>query len=699
MKKSSSLPLAFLLVATLAATMRPVFAVEDIATSPTDLGTLGGSISYARSVSDDGTVVVGYSYEQNNVDIYAFRWTESGGLADIAIPTATSSYGYGVSADGSVVAGLVNLSGVGYYQAYRWTSSGGAVALGTLGGSYSAAFGISGDGSTIVGESLLSDTPGDATHAFRWTQSDGLLDLGTLGGTEYSSANAVSNDGSVVVGNSQITGNSAAHAYRWTQGSGMVDLGTLGGSNSYANGVSRDGNTVVGSSMIAGDAEEHAYRWTQGSGMTDLGTLGGTVSFSYGVSGNGSIVVGMSQIADSSERAFRWTQSTGMRDLNELLSEAGINMTGITLREARNISANGRYIVGFGEFTCDSGGDSGSGAISATPCTSGANAYLVCYDPENGCFGVTTSSAQTLSAQKLADNARASMVQSASLANQLLGMTEPMERKSFVRAGVMYGSSEHYAVGQAAGKNLTASAGISWGDQDFDNIDQNSTYTVAGMIRYTFNGNSRDQRMTLRPYVELAGWGTPDQVLTLRREYANGAGVTAGRGNSAASAYAGRARAGVILDANENNWFAGFGEVGKQYLSFKSYDERAELSNPFPASVDGGLLSMSVARAGLQWTHREPDISLTGDDFTPVTLTLAGLAAKSFDTRTSVTASLMGTGTITSSSRSDIWGEFASRLSAQVTDRWSVGLDAYGLAGPSPIGISLHGGAFVVFSF
>jgi probable HAF family extracellular repeat protein len=46
-----------------------------------DLGTLGGSYSWAYGVSADGAVVVGRAY--NAVGYRAFRWTAAGGMQDL----------------------------------------------------------------------------------------------------------------------------------------------------------------------------------------------------------------------------------------------------------------------------------------------------------------------------------------------------------------------------------------------------------------------------------------------------------------------------------------------------------------------------------------------------------------------------------------------------------------------------------------
>jgi probable HAF family extracellular repeat protein len=213
--------------------------------------------------------------------------------------------------------------------------------LGSFGGTSSSASAVSADGSVIVGYSYL--TGDSAAHAFKYSGS-AMTDLGTLGGTG-SSAYAVSADGLVIVGNSDITGDSAAHAFKYT-GSTMTDLGTLGGSNSYAYAVSANGSVIVGQSDITGDSAAHAFKYT-GSTMTDLGTLGGTNSSASAVSADGSVIVGQSNLTgDSAYHAFKYTGST-MTDLGTL---------GGTNSSASAVSADGSVIVGYSYLSGDAVG-------------------------------------------------------------------------------------------------------------------------------------------------------------------------------------------------------------------------------------------------------------------------------------------------------------------------------------------------------
>ena len=192
------------------------------AQSLTDLGTLtGGSYSYAKAVSADGSVVVGESNSTNGNR--AFRWTNNV-MTDLGTLTGGNySYANAVSADGNVVVGYSGSTNGG--RAFRWTNNV-MTDLGTLtGGSYSGASGVSADGNVVVGQSNSTN----GTRAFRWTNNV-MTDLGTLTGGNYSYANDVSADGNVVVGYSNSTNGSRPFLYR---NSVMLDvqdwLGSVGG--------------------------------------------------------------------------------------------------------------------------------------------------------------------------------------------------------------------------------------------------------------------------------------------------------------------------------------------------------------------------------------------------------------------------------------------------------------------------------------
>lgn len=179
----------------------------------------GGVNSNARAVSADGSVVVGQSDREGfNVE-EAFRWEDGTmeGLGYLA-ESAFTSWGYDVTLDGSIVVGMSQSDygggGEGGDEAFLWEAAADSmIGLGDLPGGFlsSWAHGVSGDGSVVVGQSNTEDDDGDpVTEAFIWTQEGGMRSLKDVLEEDYGldltgwtlfEAVAVSNDGTVIVGN------------------------------------------------------------------------------------------------------------------------------------------------------------------------------------------------------------------------------------------------------------------------------------------------------------------------------------------------------------------------------------------------------------------------------------------------------------------------------------------------------------------
>lgn len=175
-----------------------------------------------------------------------------------------------------------------------------------LGGDISVSSAVSGNGAFVAGTSGSSG----GERAFRWTSGSGMENLGTLGGNN-SQANAISDDGQIVVGSS-ITSMADRHAFRWTSGGGMQDLGVLSGSQASATLISRDGKHYCRYSRCYFRRKHSLARWTQGSGMQALGSIGGDASTPLGISADGSTIVGYGDNGNRHNNAFRWTSGGGM---------------------------------------------------------------------------------------------------------------------------------------------------------------------------------------------------------------------------------------------------------------------------------------------------------------------------------------------------------------------------------------------------
>jgi probable HAF family extracellular repeat protein/T5SS/PEP-CTERM-associated repeat protein len=295
----------------------------------TDLGTLGGPMTKAMGINDDG-LVVGAS--QSSTFAHAFLW-DGGSMTSLGDLGGQGSWAHDIDEAGRVVGGSALSDGKNH--AFLWQQSGGMQDLGTLGGPVSFAFGVN-DAGHAVGYAW--DDAG-VQHAVLWG-SGGIVDLGDLDPMWPTASAAYGiNDAGQVVGNSYTADPSqSVHAFLWQNGA-MQDLGTLGGDYSSADTINESGQ-VVGVSRLADNTTLRAFLW-DGS-MQDLGALTWTHSAAYDINDNGQ-VVGALQTGQTSH-AFVWADGQ-MQDLNDLIPSG----SGWVLSEAHAINDKGR-IVGFGTF-------------------------------------------------------------------------------------------------------------------------------------------------------------------------------------------------------------------------------------------------------------------------------------------------------------------------------------------------------------
>jgi uncharacterized membrane protein len=321
----------------------------------------GGDGWVAARLMNDGRTIKGVS---TNREI--FRWTSEEGYR--VIDTLPGSFlgrqvllNVSMSADGSTVfgstSGTIFEPPIGFF----WQEEAGLAQLIPAPGQVlpnMTPTASSPDGKVIVG--TYSWNPASYPLTFIWRADSRARDAGLPG---Y--PNAVSNDGSTIVGSNTITPfyvtSSQSEAYRWTEETGAENLGVVPEStlhNSSANYVSADGSFIVGDGFPP-DARtgSKSIGWTAQTGMRSLGTLGDDNRV-LGMSADGSVVIGSARsLVDEApgfvtiEQPFVWTEARGMQFLNDALESLGVNQdTWFGDRNATHgvsgASLNGRYVFG-----------------------------------------------------------------------------------------------------------------------------------------------------------------------------------------------------------------------------------------------------------------------------------------------------------------------------------------------------------------
>jgi probable HAF family extracellular repeat protein len=284
----------------------------------TDLGTLGGSYSFARDINASGQV----TGESTNLkgETRAFIW-KGAELIDLGTwKTHKFSMANGMNNHGQVVGYSRSSTNAGATKAILWEADGTVIVLPNLSGMSYA------QGSEINDAGVVAGVSG--TKAVIWKNKK-VSALPSLGG-DYSIALGI-NAKSWVVGNSQTAGGEV-HAALWKDGK-AVDLGTLGGRFSTANSINDQGQ-IVGSSETS-DGEIHAFVWENGV-MKDLGAGMIRNVNSEGVCAGESPLSESSDGVESSSQAVLWSSSGSVLRLDKLphtqySSAFGINDSGMII--------------------------------------------------------------------------------------------------------------------------------------------------------------------------------------------------------------------------------------------------------------------------------------------------------------------------------------------------------------------------------
>ena len=202
-----------------------------------DIGTLGGTDAEALFINERGQIV-GQSYTADSIPpptahcsdtpltLHAFLW-EKGNMVDLGTLGGSCSFAYGFNSNGQVV-GQATLAGDEQDHPYIW-EHGKMKDLGALGGTYGYASWLN-DLGEVVG---AATNEGDqALLAFCW-KDGAITNLGVLPGNSCSVSDAINGSGQVVGGSGineaasfPACTDSVEHAFLWEKGR-MMDLNSF----------------------------------------------------------------------------------------------------------------------------------------------------------------------------------------------------------------------------------------------------------------------------------------------------------------------------------------------------------------------------------------------------------------------------------------------------------------------------------------
>jgi probable HAF family extracellular repeat protein len=291
----------------------------------TDLGSLGGNVTFVTGVNSAGTAVGGSTDSSGR--LRAFIWKD--GVMQSIEPAEgyTRSLAMGISNSGKVVGRFDNQESCDYPNcrsvAFVYDKS--VQLLPTLGGTQARGNAISNSG-YVVG---ASTTPSNSLLRGFIFRKDAIRGFGTLGGL-FSQAYAVNSKG-IAAGAAGIPGPGTQHAVIF-RGDIIEDLGTLGGDSSLALGINNAGE-VVGYSGTTNNEKVRGFLARDGQ-MYDLGTFGGRDSLAFAIN-NSSQIVGTASTPTRGSQAFLH-ENGEMIDLNDRITD---NRWGLI--DAKTISDSG----------------------------------------------------------------------------------------------------------------------------------------------------------------------------------------------------------------------------------------------------------------------------------------------------------------------------------------------------------------------
>jgi uncharacterized membrane protein len=297
-------------------------------------------------VSGDGSIVVG-----NSIGGGPGLWTRSAGLKPLALLTgADNCQVTGISADGMYTVGYCQQPvPSGSFVPVRWMGLNAPIAIAIVAGFTDGQIYATNSTSTVSTGYMSVELSG-VMDAALWRSGASPTTLANITGFTNVIGEAINGDGTVIVGSGYLPSGSTTvpRSFIWTQANGMQLIPLPNGTvdSNGANAISLDGTKVVGGvDLTGGGGRAYLYDSRAGTSVT-LVYPGDSFSSGWAMSDDGTTAAGTGT-------SGVWTSINGATPvlLSTQLTNLGVDLTNQSLDSVYDVSADGKVIVGVGKVT------------------------------------------------------------------------------------------------------------------------------------------------------------------------------------------------------------------------------------------------------------------------------------------------------------------------------------------------------------
>jgi hypothetical protein len=325
---------------------------------------------------------------------------------------------------------------------------------------------------------------------------------------------------------------------------------------------------------------------------------------------------------------------------------------------------------------------------------SGVSGYtpVVTYDGTHVFLGfapaisAADAAAAYVSVDRLVGDRFGQIVTNRVLASVLIGFNEQINCDGCVS---VFGSIGSFSAGFHGRKNITQNisiiGGAAFAHYKSGGAEVTSAPIIAAALRYDMT-----ELGASRPFAEIGILASPLQRTTYSRNYANSGNWAGGRASVNTANYATFGKLGWVYRFSPRDELSGWVEISRNWQMVGGYADTAGGANPIPVTIPGGVDKVNIAKLATQWTH------LWGSQIeTQMNLGVA----RSFDSRSGVSATLAGLGTVNPTMGEYTWVEYGMRVGYRLQKGIVIDAFANGTLAKQPIGNTIHSGIGVRYLF